>query len=355
MRWLTLLPALAALAASYKPMTEAQFDALASQTRQQRHPATLTRAQAREDLAAAGAAVKEVWRQRWDGGVRPVDVSALERRFEARLDKPVLPLQEFEDVVGGFVAALGDAHAYVMAAGAELGRVSDPVTPVNWKRLSGDIGMLRIDRFPEPAQPFGDKFPGLIDRAFAELKDTQGLLLDLRNNAGGDPNQADRLFDHLVSTRVFLYDEVVRRSPAMERYLGKERLAAWQWTAGDTYSKPRTLVYEPEQAERYGGKILILVDHKTVSAGEYVASELLDNGLARVAGERTPGHSGSVVPAELPNSRLVVALPIQHVLRKNGKPLQGLGVLPQYHLDPRGPHVIEDAEDILERWIAAGK
>lgn len=350
-----LLPPSFVLASPYRLLTEEEFHRRMFTDPAKLHPKFLSEVQAREDLEALEAAVRDIWRQRWAGGrAAPVDVGWIRARAAA-LPRGKVPFDAFLDLAASCVQSLRDAHAYVMTAGQPLGRVADKSNPVLWRTLSPGIGLLRIDRLPSPDEPFGESFPGLIDRAFAELGGTQGLVLDLRNNAGGDPNQADRLFDHLVSSQVFLYYEVVRRSPAMEHYLGAERLADWEWEEGSEYSKPRTVAYEPEPAPRYKGKILVLADARTVSAGEYILSELVDNGLARFAGERTPGRSGSIVAAALPHSNLMVALPIQHVLRRNKLPLQHRGVTPQYPLDPQGPDLLKKAEAILRTWIAENK
>lgn len=333
-------------------MSEAEFDRRMAMKAAAVHPRTLTPAQARADLRALEAAVHTVWRQRWERGPVAVDPAWIREQAEADLPAGPVAFARFQEIAQTFLSALDDAHAYVMGAGEELGRIREPSTPVHWKRLAPDIGLLRIDRFPEPDQPFGARFPELIDEAFAALQDTRGLILDLRRNAGGDPNQADRLFEHLASTTVFLYYEVVRRSDALEHYLGAEKLRRWRWRA-DGFSEPFPIAFEPEDpGARYRGKLLALADSATVSAGEYVLAELIDNGLARFAGERTSGHSGSVVPTELPHSRLVVALPVQHVLRKDGTPLGGRGVVPHHPLDPRAPDLLPRAMAILRAWIA---
>jgi len=320
------------------------------------HPPFLTRAAAEKDLEAAEAAVADIWRAAWRGRAGSISVSAVFEKAKENVPRDRISISAFRELLEEALGLLRDSHLYVMAAGDELGRISEPSSPVHWRRLSPEIGLLRIDRFPEPGQPFGEVFPQLIDRAFSDLKETAGLILDLRNNAGGDPNQADRLFDYLASTTVFLYYEVVRRSDAMIHYLGRERLARWRWEPGALYSQPLAVTYQPkDRGFKYRGNVLAIADSRTVSAAEYVLGALIDNGLAKVAGEKTPGSSGSVVPAELPNSRLIVAIPIQHALRKDMTTLQGSGIVPDFPLEPRSKTLIPRAMAILRQLMKESK
>lgn len=336
----------------YRVLTDREFQRRMKAKGLDVHPERMTYPKALEDLSAIEQAVQDVWRMRWDKGVRLVAVSQVFARAREDLPQTAVATSRFRVFLEGVLKEFDDSHLYLMTAGDELGRISDPQPPVTWKRLPpGDVGWIRVDRFPEPGQPFGADFPLKVDEAFAALADTRGLVIDLRGNAGGDPNQTDRLFDHLASTKVFLYAEVVRRSEAMSKYLGPESLAWWDWPDGGEFSHPAVVDYEPKDAPKYAGKVLALCDSGTVSAGEYFAGSLKDNGLALIAGERTAGGSGSVVPVELPNSRLTAAIPIQHTLRKDGTPIQRSGIPPDVRINPRADDVERQAAEALRKMM----
>jgi carboxyl-terminal processing protease len=81
------------------------------------------------------------------------------------------------------------------------------------------------------------------------------------------------------------------------------------------------------QAQRYAGKIAVLIDDLSASTSEIFAGGLQDLGRARIFGRRSPGAALPSVIEQLPNGdRFQYA--IADYVSAGGKVLEGNGVTP---------------------------
>lgn len=137
------------------------------------------------------------------------------------------------------------------------------------ERLPGNIGYLDLRQFASPV------FAG--DTAVAAmglLAHTSALIVDLRQNGGGDPNQVALICSYLFD------DEPVH-------------LNSLYWREGDQTQQFWTLPYVP--GRRYGNKpVYVLTSGRTFSGAEEFAYNLQSRGRATLIGERTGGgaHPG---------------------------------------------------------------
>lgn len=134
------------------------------------------------------------------------------------------------------------------------------------KVLDGNIGYLELMHFPARHLP---GLPRAIAEAMRRLRDTAGLIIDLRWNGGGDGETVAYLMAHLLDTRVLLLREYDRVTRAHHE----------DWT-------PATV-----PGPRYGGRrpIWVLTSHQTFSGGEELAYDLQTLKRGRIVGETTGG------------------------------------------------------------------
>lgn len=171
------------------------------------------------------------------------------------------------------------------------------ILSVTHKRLPGNIGYIRIAHFGAD-----NMIPQLI-RAVDALKDTRGLVIDLRNNPGGlVPNAINgaAVFlekGKLVTTR----NREAGRIVEVEYALTADRLviAALSGQESDLATMPRPV------GQRTRLPLVILVNEHSASASEMFAGALQDNGRAVVVGVKTVGKGigQSVLP--MPNGTLL--------------------------------------------------
>jgi hypothetical protein len=79
--------------------------------------------------------------------------------------------------------------------------------------------------------------------------------------------------------------------------------------------------------QRFHGRIIVLVNEHTASAGEMVAAFAEENALATIVGKKTPGRllSGSAFKAGF---GYIVGLPVAAYLTWQGNLIEGRGVVP---------------------------
>ncbi|WP_420388296.1 S41 family peptidase [Roseivirga sp.] len=132
------------------------------------------------------------------------------------------------------------------------------------KLLDGNIGYLKITNFPNPdEQVYSD-----IASAMAFLKDSDGLIIDIRGNRGGHPSTVAEILGYFIEGSM-VYDRF---------YVPKE---------------DKTYDYETHKkvkGEKQVGKPLsVLIDEKTASVSELFAFAVQNLKLGKVYGQSSMG------------------------------------------------------------------
>lgn len=141
-------------------------------------------------------------------------------------------------------------------------------------RLSHNIGYLKLTGFP-PDFMMADKYAAAMNA----LADTDGLIVDLRENGGGDSKSVALLISYFVDQRTHLSD-------------------VWDRTSGVTRQE---WTVDRLDGKRYGGKkpVLILTGPDTMSAGEMFAYTMQAMKRATVIGKPTWGGANPSRPYRL--------------------------------------------------------
>jgi len=163
-------------------------------------------------------------------------------------------------------------------------------------RSGYSIGYIRINN------ALGEiKLVGQFDAALDKLKDTRGLILDLRDTpSGGNTTVARGLLGRFITEDLFYQKH---DSPAEVRAYGIQQ----KWVdivspRGPCYSRP----------------VVVLADHWTGSMGEGIAIGM--DGMKRgiVVGTRMAGLNGAIDSITLPNTGIGVNFPTERLFHING-------------------------------------
>ncbi len=242
------------------------------------------------------------------------------------------------------------------------------------RMLPRDVAYLRpgpfYDHRDEAASPWDrSAYRAFIDQAFERFiaAGAQDLVLDLRDNPGGDNSFSDLLL-------AWVADKPFRFSPAFDVRVSEAgiasnrtrldsqpadaggasadlaRLYAGQ-PPGSRVSYPIPEV--PPRAERFEGRVHVLVNRHTYSNAVSVAAIVQDYGFGRVLGEETSDLASTLGAMEhftLPHTGLTVGFPKARILRPSGDPAPR-GVVPDVIL---ARPVIEGADDpMLQQTVDA--
>lgn len=240
-----------------------------------------------------------------------------------------------------------------------------------------------------------------VIRAMPNLRDSKGIVLDLRDNEGGNAGPLEILAAHLLppdkprrATGSFTYwagvGEVIGDAaivPETEGLsdAGKQVIADFRGNFEPTWQPPKRRATEsrtqflarkeaepklaPYRHERfpktyhYPGQVVVLYNHRCFSAAEITLSALkgLDN-VTLVGTPTTAGGAGSGEGHRLNNSQLDVILAKSVYLCADGTPIDGMGVKPDVVVQPDGDtytggrdRMLDVAIKVLREKIAAKK
>ena len=190
----------------------------------------------------------------------------------------------------------GERRELELPAKATVAR--DPA-PVTFRRLEGGVGYIRFNDSLGGAATVGE-----FDRALEALRDTRGLVIDLRDTPGGGNSTVARGVLGRFVTRETGYQKHV--APEEERETGIKR----SWIE----------LVSPRGPFTYSQNVAVLVGRWTGSMGEGLAIGFDGVGRATVVGGPMAQLLGATYRIELPNTKIGVSLPAERLSHVNGSP-----------------------------------
>jgi retinol-binding protein 3 len=191
--------------------------------------------------------------------------------------------------------------------------------------LAGNVGYVELDGLPmlEVAQR-------AVEGLFAVLQRTDALIIDNRNNAGGDPRTAAWYVSYLSEGAPFVVSETRDRSGAYVRQAMTTDVGA------RSYGKERP--------------VYVLTSARTFSAGENLTYALQALGRATVIGEVTGGGAHPTRRFSLGHGFIVGVPFAETVSAITGTNWEGVGVKPDVPMPPE--HALQEAERRAREDIA---
>lgn len=142
-----------------------------------------------------------------------------------------------------------------------------------------------------------------FDLALDKLLDLEALIIDLRDTpSGGTSSVARGLLGRFV-TETLPY----QRHELVGEYRSTGIRRVW-------------VEYVAPRGKAFGGPIVVLVGRWTGSMGEGIATGLNATREAPVIGKRMAQLLGAIGESELPNSKIVVRIPVEKLFHVNGTP-----------------------------------
>ena len=204
------------------------------------------------------------------------------------------------------------------------GPQSPPPPPFEWRLLPGNIGYMHFDLF------VGEDIVDEFDAALDALRGTRGLILDVRDNGGGNTDIAEPIMGRFISHRT-QYAWMTKRDGAglSERWREMVR-SRGPWT----YTQP----------------IVVIVNHWSASMAEGFAMGLNGMKRATIVGTRMAGMGSGVEHPEMPNCGIVFQVSTAPVYQVSGAPRSDFRPDVQVRLD--SPEALVAADPILDAGIA---
>ncbi|WP_430401610.1 S41 family peptidase [Fluviicola sp.] len=216
------------------------------------------------------------------------------------------------------------------------------ILETSWSSFSFDsdanLGYLRIRSFMEKKE-----YKKYYKQVFKYLKQhpNSKLIIDLRENSGGDFRHGNRFLTYLSSEKVLLNFERPRKKRTENEYV---KYSGWDKLVQFAFAvKPRkykaegqiteTFTYRPKK-NAFKGKLYVITNGITFSQAALVSSHLREHGavfFGQETGGAELGCNGILTyKLVLPNSGIKLDIPAYHVKSNSTKGEFGRGVKPDF-------------------------
>jgi carboxyl-terminal processing protease len=210
----------------------------------------------------------------------------------------------------------------------KFGNLPPQLASLTWERRmvgTARVGVIRFDIWmPVLAREF--------DVAMDSLRDSDGLVIDLRGNFGGVAGMAMGIGGHLVDSAVPV-GSMITRTQTMKFTMN-----------------PRRVNTANQRVEPYGGPVALVVDALSVSTSEVFAGGLQDLARVRVFGEQTAGQALPAVAGRLPNGDILYHA-IANFVGPSGRSMEGDGVIPDELVVPDRAALLAGRDPAVDRAV----
>ncbi|MFD2200870.1 S41 family peptidase [Shivajiella indica] len=201
------------------------------------------------------------------------------------------------------------------------------------------------------------KFRSFIDSSFVEIirRNPPNLIIDLRNNLGGDDSFSDYLVSYIADQPFKWNSEFTLRTSSILKAHVRENYDItnpfWQSVLmhenGSIYAFEFDK-YNPQPIDkRYSGKVYVLVNRQSHSQSAVTAAQIQDYKFATIVGEETgdfPSLYASQYNFKLPQTGIEVKIAKGYIVRVNGSK-KAEGVIPDIYIKD---HLLDEEDEILD-------
>lgn len=210
-----------------------------------------------------------------------------------------------------------------------------------------EILYFKIDSFFQPdiiIKPFREK---LRKHDLSKLK---ALIIDVRENPGGNSFTGYKIISHLIRKEALLRYRV-KLNRKLKAGGGGPLFAPFAFFykyVSDHYDK--TWKIKPDKKLSYKGKVSVLISRKTGSAAEDFAAVIKENKIAQIYGESSSGSTGDGVFYSLPGYNLL-RVSINCGIYSNGEVWHGKGIQPDVLVSDTVESLMQGRDAVLEKAI----
>lgn len=208
---------------------------------------------------------------------------------------------------------------------------------IEFKMLANNIGLLKIYHFND--KDFNRKF----DEIYPSILSTNGLIIDLRNNEGGNSGYADYILQHLSKRPI----KTINWSSRM--YIPAH--ASWGYP-DEWYSMVSDNMEPINNKEIYINPITVMVDGGTFSSAEDFCVKFRGMKRGSIIGTATGGSTGNGVKITLIKGVAGANICSRKVIAPDGTIFVGIGVIPDIEIQETPETFLANKDIVLEKAVS---
>lgn len=204
--------------------------------------------------------------------------------------------------------------------------------PFSLKMLPDNIAYIQLNSFSSDAalKEFAN--------AFERISKSDGLILDLRNNGGGNSGVGWEILGYLTDKPFLVPDwHMLQYRPTYR---------AWNRPAFAKLGKANA-TFKRIQKQHYQKKVMLLVGPRTFSAAEDMAAAFDVMGRGKIIGQATGGSTGQPLMFNLPGGGRARVCTKSDTY-PNGTEFVGVGITPDVVVTPKVQDVIDHVDRTLQ-------
>lgn len=193
------------------------------------------------------------------------------------------------------------------------------------------------------------RFSRFLDSVFTVMKERNigNLIIDIRNNGGGNSTLGDDLFQYISHTPFAQFGKtVIKYSDRQKRYILERNRGFWafpvRWRIrlipnGLKVYDGEKLIKLRKNRLRYNGNVYLLISHNTFSSAASFSWAFKHFNMGTVIGRESGGMGvcfGDILSFSLPHSKLYYTVSFKKFYQYGATEEDIHGTLPHYTVDP---------------------
>lgn len=209
-------------------------------------------------------------------------------------------------------------------------------------------------------------FKKFLRKSFSELKEkeVENLVIDLRDNEGGQDKRGAQLLSYLMDRKFSYYDRLEATTDKKYSFDGHADLPGFYGflrmmlkrtdSGAFLWKHHKNLKVQKPARNHYDNKVYVLVNGASFSVTSEFAAAAHYLDRATLIGEETGGgyygnNSGTFVIVKLPNSRLNIGIPmLGYYMAVKDYPYPDHGVIPHHMVKPAISDILTGKDPVMD-------
>lgn len=207
---------------------------------------------------------------------------------------------------------------------------------MNFRVLEGNVGLLTVGSFQN-----SDFDRSYFDKLYHEILKTEALIIDIRNNGGGNSSYADYLISH------FSNKPILQSSWKSPMYIAAH--GSWNYPQEWYMQTPHPL--SPVRGkEIYQKPVVLLVNAATFSSAENLCVTFRSSKRGKIVGTPTGGSTGNPIFIDL-GFGIGCCICTKHELDAEGNEFIGIGIQPDIVVEEDVNLFLKNRDNVIEKAL----